>query len=74
MYWSVDRIEEGYAVCENDDGECINIELSLLPFGVIESDILKICDGKYYIDKEETHKRRKVSLKLQNDVINKNIK
>lgn len=29
--WSIDRIEEGWAVCEGPDGEMIRLEVSRLP-------------------------------------------
>lgn len=38
--WSIDRIEEGWAVCEGPDGEMIRLEVSRLPAGVREGDCL----------------------------------
>ena len=69
MYLSVDRIEEGYAVCEDDRGNCVNIELKFLPIGVKESDVLNFCSGKYYIDKDETLRRKEKAVRLQNEII-----
>ena len=34
--WSIDRIEEGWAVCEGPDDEMIRLEVSRLPAGVRE--------------------------------------
>ena len=38
--WSIDRIEEGWAVCEGPDDEMIRLEVSRLPAGVREGDCL----------------------------------
>lgn len=69
MYLSVDRIEEGYAVCEDDSGNCVNIELKFLPIGVRESDVLNFCNGEYCIDANETLSRKEKAMRLQNEII-----
>lgn len=47
----VDRIEEDIAVCENrKDGKIKNIELSKLPNGIKDGDIIIFENGKYKID------------------------
>ena len=53
--WSIDRIEEGWAVCEGPDDEMIRLEVSRLPAGVREGDCLFLDgDGRC---REETAKR-----------------
>lgn len=54
----IDRFEENYAVCENEDRTMINLEKKLLPSGVKEGDILVLQDGTILIDKTATQKRK----------------
>ena len=71
MYLSVDRINENTAVCEDDKGNIIEIELAILPKGIKESDVIKFKDGKYYIAEEETKKRKEENIRIQDDIINR---
>lgn len=57
LKYIVDRIEEDYAVCENQEtGEMENIELLLLPADVDENDVLIYDEDldEYTIEEEET--------------------
>lgn len=61
MRYIVDRIEEDFAVCENEDtGEMENIDVFLLPDGLEEGDILDYDEDldEYYIDFEEKKLRK----------------
>lgn len=50
----IDRIEGGYAICENrQTKEMIDINLQDLPQGIKEGTVLKWNNGKYEIDIEE---------------------
>ena len=70
---STDRIEEGFAVCQDLYTEnMINIPLKLLPKNIKEGDILSTkTDGSFFVDKEETNKRRKKIIDLQNKIFKK---
>ena len=70
---SVDRIEEEIAVCQDLYTEnMINIPLKLLPKNIKEGDILsKKTDGSFFVDKEETNKRRGEIIDLQNKIFKK---
>ncbi len=57
--WIVDRMEEGWAVCEKPDGSMTTLALSQLPAGVREGDCLVQKDGEWRIDPEQTKQRRK---------------
>lgn len=59
LKYSVDRIEEGFAVCEDENGKTVNIETDKLPEGVKEGDIISIDNGETIILAEETEERRK---------------
>ncbi len=54
----IDRIEGGFAVCEKDDKEMVNIPLSDLPHGAKQGCVISIIDGSYVIDLEETKRRQ----------------
>ena len=71
MKYSVDRIENGIAVCEDFNGNHINIEVGFLPEKVKEGDILEVCDGKFIILKDETDERRKKLAELQKSIFTK---
>ena len=59
-YYSIDRFEENFAVCIDDDGHIYNFEKKNLPKQVKEGDVLIMCSSKkFVIDIEETKKRRK---------------
>lgn len=67
MKFSVDRIENGFAVCEKADMSIINIPLSSLPKGTKEGSVLEECeDGEFALLEEEEAERRKRISKLQN--------
>ena len=59
MKYTVDRIESGFAVCEDENGNLTDIELAILPEGVSEGDIIRITDGETVVLKEETDERRR---------------
>lgn len=63
----VDRIENGYAVCETEKGEKKDILLSETK-DVHEGDVLILKDGVYIPDKDKTEARRKRILALQEDL------
>ena len=56
MRYVIDRIEEDFAVCENEEtGEMEEIDVYLLPDGVEEGDILIYDEDfdEYYVDYDE---------------------
>lgn len=58
MQYTVDRIEEGIAVCEDENGEQIKLCASQLPEGAKEGDILSQEPEGWRLDLEETGRRR----------------
>ena len=67
----IDRLEEGFAVCELDDGSFLKIPLEQLPEGVAEGDCLTEQDGIYMVDEEETRRRREYAASLLKKLSNK---
>ena len=63
----VDRIENGYVVCETEQREKKDIPLSETK-DVHEGDVLILKDGVYIPDKDKTEERRKRILALQEDL------
>ena len=56
--FTVDRIEEYKAVLECENGECVTLEVKSLPKNIKEGDVLCFEENSYFLDKEETEKRR----------------
>ncbi len=57
MKLTVDRIEEKIAVCEEENGKMLEINLEELPTGTKEGSIISKRDGTYYLEEEEEKKR-----------------
>ena len=71
MKYSVDRIENGIAVCEDGEQNVINIELSLLPDGVREGDIIETTEKGFAVRRNETDERRKKLAEMQANLFKK---
>ena len=54
----VDRLEEGYAVCEQEDRSMVRIPTDRLPAGVREGDVLAAQGGRYRADQATAQKRK----------------
>ena len=62
----IDRFEGTFAICEDADQKYFGIEISELPKGAAEGDVLKIDDqGAITIDKQATEARRSKIKKMQ---------
>ncbi|MBR5495962.1 MAG: DUF3006 domain-containing protein [Oscillospiraceae bacterium] len=67
--YSVDRIENGFAVCEDKDTKKIeNILIDKFDFTVKAGDILRFDGDKYSVDINETQKIKKELFDLQNSL------
>lgn len=55
----VDRSEGEYVILENELGDSIDVNKSLVENGVKEGDCLRKIGNYFKIDKEETEKRKK---------------
>lgn len=68
----IDRIEEGYAVCECEDLSHISIPVSSVSFDVREGMIICLqADGTYVRDENEEDEMRNKIIALQNKIRNK---
>lgn len=68
-YYSVSRIEEGIAVLEFPDGTFREVDISLLPDGVKEGNILiKNQNNDFIFDFEEERRKKDRLLELQNKI------
>lgn len=54
----VDRIEDGYAVCEMENQKMIDIKLTQINGNIRDGDVLVYSDGFYKVDEELTNKRK----------------
>lgn len=68
----IDRIEEGFAVCQDDRGVYVNVPVDLLPEGACEGAALKEIDGGYILDGAYSAERRKVLENKMNRLFNRN--
>ena len=57
MKYIIDRLEEGLAICETELRKRISVPVSHLPKEV--KDVLREEDGRFFLDSEETDKRRR---------------
>ena len=71
MKYSVDRIEERIAVCEDENGESVSFEIANLPEGIKEGDLFLITDGKTEILHDETAEKKKRMADLQKSIFTK---
>ena len=71
MKYSVERIEENIALCEDDLGETVKLRLDELPENIREGDIIVRTENGYTIDSDETSVRRKKMAEMQKKLFNK---
>ena len=71
MRYSVERIEENVALCEDDLGETVKLRLEELPENIREGDIIVRTENGYTIDSDETSVRRKKMAEMQKKLFNK---
>lgn len=64
---TIDRFEGSYAICEDADEKYFAIEISELPKGAAEGDVLDVDDaeGVLKINQEATAKKRAKAKQLQ---------
>ena len=68
MKYIIDRIENGFAVCETEEMKIVNISLDILPEEVKEGSVLLFEEGKYVLLAEEEKEIRDRILSLQDDI------
>lgn len=70
--FTIDRIEEGKAVLECENGEMLSLDLSALPKNVRkklkDGDVLNFEENSCFLDKHETQARKLRIEKLMNEV------
>ncbi len=59
MKYIVDRIEEDYAICEEETTKIVSIKLSDLPFKIHEGSIFEKTGKNYILHLNEEEQRRK---------------
>ena len=65
MIFSVDRIENGLAVLEDENGTMQTVPLAQLPPDTCEGAVLRLAEGVWTIDTDEAARRRTEALRLQ---------
>lgn len=74
LKYIVDRIEEGFAVCEDENGKFSDIEIAGLPEGIKEGDIISVENGEAVFLKEETEERRNRIQQKRRDILKRKMK
>jgi len=64
----IDRIDNGFAICEIDQNRHIDIPLNLIEGSPKEGDVLIKKGENYIIDRAKTETRRKKIISLQDDI------
>lgn len=64
----IDRFEDEYAVCEDENKKILNINKSKIPKQAKEGDIIIYRNGTYILDKEKTLNRKKYIEELTKDL------
>jgi len=63
MPWIIDRYEEGFAILEDSETrEILEISRKEMPKGAREGHVLKIENGQYCLDLDETARRKQMIL------------
>lgn len=70
MRFIVDRIENEFAVCEDENKEIVNIPIKELPSNITEKSIIDYIDNKYIINEEEQLKREETIKQKMDSVWN----
>lgn len=64
----VDRFEENFAVCIDENNHVVNICINKLPDNAKEGSTILKKNDKYYIDQEDTDNRKERIEKLMDDL------
>ncbi len=71
MKYSIDRIEENIAICEDDDGNTLKLSTDELPQNIREGDIIEKNENGFVIDAAETRFRRQKMAEKQRNLFGK---
>jgi hypothetical protein len=64
----IDRFEGNFALCEDEQGNMINIERHKVPMEAVEGDILVIKENNIVIDLQETENRKQQIKELMTEL------
>ena len=65
MYYSIDRFEGQFAVCEDENGMMKDIPVEQLPENLKEGNVLRYENGIFVLDEDEEKRRREAINKIQ---------
>lgn len=71
MKYTIDRIEDGIAVCEDENENLVKLSVCDLPDGIKEGDIIDGTDGGFAVLADETEHRRRKMAELQKSIFKK---
>ncbi|MDR3178854.1 MAG: DUF3006 domain-containing protein [Oscillospiraceae bacterium] len=68
-FFSVDRLDEEFAICESNDRKIYYFKKEFLPKEIKEGSVLKMkSSGEFLIDEKETQARKKLLKELQDEL------
>lgn len=73
MKYSVDRIEEGFVVCEDEAGDIKTFSLNDLPEDIKEGTLFTFVDGGIEILSDETAEHRAALAQKQRNIFKKRV-
>lgn len=68
MSYIIDRFEGRFAVCEDENGNFINIEKNIISMEAKEGDVLIFINDMYEVDVTATSKRKKDIKRLASEL------
>ena len=68
MRYIIDRIEGNIAVCEDENGKMIEIDILKLPQNIKEGDCIKLENSNYVKDEKYTEERKENLKKRMNNL------
>ena len=68
MRYIIDRIEGNIAVCEDENGNFVEIDILSLPDNIKEGDCVKFENSKFILDEKYAEERRKNIRKKMNNL------
>ncbi|MBQ5968508.1 MAG: DUF3006 domain-containing protein [Clostridia bacterium] len=67
MQWIIDRVTEGVAVCETEDGAHVRLRAAYLPAGAKEGSVLRLTEAGLALDREAEAALREEVFRLQEE-------
>ncbi len=68
MKYVIDRIEGNIAICEDENGKMVELDIAKLPLDIKEGSIIIEKNSRYIIDEKVTEEKKKEVKKRMNNL------